>query len=470
MTGAPKFPSIPSVKLLWRAYLRTGTPQFAQIVMTSLDSMSRGGIYDHVGGGFSRYAVDERWIVPHFEKMAYDNSELLRAYLDGWSAFGTDLYRDVAAGIVSWVREVLAQGPGTRGGDGAAAAFFTSQDADVSFGDDGDYWTWTRAEAQAALDPAEFEVAQSVLDIAEAGEMHHNPAKNVLWYRRLPATDAERETLRAALTGLKAARDARPAPFVDTTAYVNWNAMMAGAFLQAGALLDQPECNALALRVLERIWEETWDEGTGLGHVVARGEPRGLLDDNAQSAAAFLDAYEATGDERWLERATRVADYCRREHWDDDAGGYWDVARNRGGPAYLAHRAKPVQDSPTPSPNGVMALVQARLWAVSDDPERRRVLDRQLAAFAGAGPELGLYGATLLRALDWALHPVTRIEISGPLGPGPACDMHLLALRTYRPRRIVIRRSAERTAATVCVGTTCSLPVATAAELRALLA
>jgi len=145
------------------------------------------------------------------------------------------------------------------------------------------------------------------------------------------------------------------------------------------------------------------------------------------------------------------------------------LARDRAGAAYLATPAKPIQDAPTPSANGVAALVLARAAAITDDPEWRRLLDRQLATFAGAAAQLSLYGATLLRAVDWALNPVTRIEVAGPRGEGPACAMHLLALQTYRPRKVVIRKTAERPAATVCVGTTCSLPVAIAAELRTLL-
>ena len=245
--------------------------------------------------------------------------------------------------------------------------------------------------------------------------------------------------------------------------------MMAGAFLHAGAVLDRRECNTLALAVLERIWNEAWREQSGMAHVLGRDEPRGMLDDNVQSAAAFLDAYEATGDARWLDRSARVMAWCAAAHRDDAAGGYFDLSRDRAGAAYLGTRAKPVQDAPTPSPNGVAALVLARLWALTDKKEWRDQLDRQLAAFAGAAGDLALHGATLLRAVDWAVHPVTRIEVQGPTGPGPACDMHLEALRTYRPRKVVVRRVAERPAATVCVGTTCSLPVAERDALAKLL-
>ncbi len=211
--------------------------------------------------------------------------------------------------------------------------------------------------------------------------MHHNPNKNVLWWKQDPASDDEWPVLRTAIKKLKAARDLRTAPFVDRTAYVNWNAMMAGAFLQAGAVLDRPECNELALKVLERIWNEAWDAEHGMSHVLGRPEPHGMLDDNVQAAAAFLDAYESTGKTQWQQRAIEVMGYCLKTHIDE-AGGYFDIATTTGA-AYLATRAKPVQDAPTPSPNGVAALVLARLWAMTSHPEWRNQLDRQLAR-AGA--------------------------------------------------------------------------------------
>src|SRR6266536_4417043 len=461
---APKFPHPAAITLLIARWHDTREPWMREIVEKTLTGMAKGGIRDHVGGGFHRYAVDERWIVPHFEKMAYDNAELLKAYLSAYQALGTPLFREVATGIVDWVLEVLS--------DSERGEFSTSQDADVAAGDDGDYWTWTLEEAKAELNAREGAVVSRVFDIGDVGEMHHNPKKNVLWWKQAPAGDDEWPILKAALRTLKAARDRRTAPFVDRPPYVSWNAMMAAAFLQAGAALDRPECNTLALKVLERLWTEAWVAGSGMCHVLGRHEPRGMLDDNVQAAAAFLAAYEATGAAAWLERAVQVMEYCASAH-GDAAGGYFDVTRERGGGggvAYLGTRAKPIQDAPTPSPNGVAALVLARLWALTGEAEWRSRLDRQLGAFAGGAGDLSLYGATLLRAVDWAVHPVTRIEVAGPAGQGPACAMHLLALQTYLPRKVVIRRLAEAPAATVCVGTVCSLPVVSPERLADLLA
>jgi hypothetical protein len=456
---APKFPHPGACEFLLARWYDTKLDWQRDIVDKTLTGMARGGVRDHLGGGFHRYSVDERWIVPHFEKMSYDNSELLRAYCAAFAAFGTPLYGAVARGIVDWVLAVLA--------DRDAGAFYTSQDADVGTGDDGDYWTWTLDEARAALAESEFEVARAVFDIEDRGEMHHNPAKNVLWLKRDP-TAGERDLLATAVRKLKAVRDRRPAPVVDRAAYVSWNAMMAGAFLQAGAALDRPECNELALKVLARMWETAWRVGSGMSHRLDGTGPRGFLDDNVQAATAFLDAFEATGEPAWLERATAVTRHCLAAHWDD-AGGFFDLARDAAGPAYLGTRAKPAQDAPTPSANGVAALTLARLWAHTNAAEWRERLDATLRAFAGGAAELSLYGATLFRAMDWASHPVTRIEVAGPRGDGPACAMHLLALQAYRPRKVVVRTLASEPAATVCVGTTCSLPAAGADAFTSLL-
>jgi uncharacterized protein YyaL (SSP411 family) len=458
---APKFPHPAACELLLARWFDERADWMREVVEKTLTGMARGGMHDQLGGGFHRYSVDERWIVPHFEKMSYDNSELLHAYLDAYAAFGTPLFKRVAGGIVDWVVEVLA--------DTAHGAFFTSQDADVGPGDDGDYWTWTPAELKAALPDEAFQVASRVFEVETQGEMHHNPEKNVLWWHEDPAP-AELPILENAVRKLKAARDGRRAPYVDVAAYVNWNAMMASAFLHAGAVLDRPECNTLALKVLGRIWE-SWDESRGMAHVIGRAEPHGFLDDNVHAAAAFLDAYQATGDAAWLARAVTLTRYCLRAHWDDVAGGFFDTARGGAAAieAYLATPAKPVQDAPTPSGNGMAALVLARLWALTDDAEWRRLLDRQLATFVGAAGLLSLHGATLVRAVDWAVNPITRIEVAGPPGPGPACAMHLLALQVYRPRKVVVRKEAAEPAAVVCTGNTCSLPVTTPDALGAML-
>jgi uncharacterized protein YyaL (SSP411 family) len=244
--------------------------------------------------------------------------------------------------------------------------------------------------------------------------------------------------------------------------------MLAGAFLQAGAVLDRPQCNVFALAVLEHMWKDGWQDGAGLSRVIGRATPNGMLEDQVQAAAAFLDAYEATGNRMWLDRAMVVMEHVERAH-GDPAGGYWDISV-ADGTGYLAVRGKPAQDAPSPSGNGVAALVLARLAALTDEAKWGQRRDLQIRTFAGVASSLGLHGATILRAIDWALHPVTRIEVTGPSGAGETCAMHLLGLQTYRPRRIVVRAGGDAPRATVCVGTTCSLPVESRAALSDLLA
>ena len=172
---APKFPHPAALDLLIDWYARTGEEQVGTVVTTTLEKMARGGVYDQLAGGFHRYSVDERWCVPHFEKMAYDNSELLKNYVHGYQATGNPFFAAVARDIMRWMDEWLS--------DRERGGFYASQDADIDLDDDGDHFTWTRDEARAVLDDDEFEVACLHYDIGEVGEMHHNHAKNVLWVR-----------------------------------------------------------------------------------------------------------------------------------------------------------------------------------------------------------------------------------------------------------------------------------------------
>ncbi|OYV77195.1 MAG: thioredoxin domain-containing protein, partial [Acidithiobacillus ferrivorans] len=222
--------------------------------------MAEGGMHDQIGGGFHRYSVDERWIVPHFEKMSYDNAELLKAYLHAYAALGTPLFRETAEGIVAWSLEVLA--------DRERGGFAASQDADVGLDDDGDYFTWTPDEAHAVLADEEWEAARRRWDIYPEGEMNHNPEKHVLWVARGVAAIAGElkveelqvaRLLESAKAKLKSTRDRRPAPGVDRAVYVSWNAMLAEAFLEAGAVLGRPDCAEFAMRTLERLWREAAD-------------------------------------------------------------------------------------------------------------------------------------------------------------------------------------------------------------------
>src|SRR5580704_4015715 len=223
----PKFPHSGAIDLLLDSASRVSTGAGAEsaktAAMVTLQKMSKGGIYDHLAGGFHRYSVDDRWVVPHFEKMAYDNSELLKNYVHAFQTFVDPECARVAREMIQWMDEWLS--------DRERGGFYASQDADFSLDDDGDYFTWTRDEAAAVLTPEELAIAGAYYDIGEIGDMHHNPAKNVLHVRTTIQSvarsnqidlDAAKERLAMAKAKLYAARLRRPTPFVDKTVYVAW--------------------------------------------------------------------------------------------------------------------------------------------------------------------------------------------------------------------------------------------------------
>jgi len=436
----PKFPHPAAVLFLIRRWQDTGEPRWREIAERTLEGMARGGIHDHLGGGFHRYSVDERWVVPHFEKMSYDNSELLRAYLEGAAAFGAVEFAEVARGIVEWIRDTLAE---------PAGGFGASQDADVGLDDDGNYFTWTREEAEAALPPEEFELAAAFYDIGTAGEMHHDPGRNVLFTprplnvvaRQLGIAETEARTcLASARARLRTARDARPAPTVDRSRYAAWNAMLSSALFRAGAVLDDPWAGEAALRTLARLRAEA-PAPDRIPH--APGGDADLLEDQVQVAAAAIDALEHTGETTWLDWAVQIMERVWADFADPEAGGLFDVARGRGGEGLLPLRVKPVEDAPTPSPNGVGALVLARLHAHTTEPKWAERRDAVLRAFAGAAPKLGLHAATWLRAADWALSPVSHLVVVGAPGDAGADQMFHEARRAALPRAVLRRLLPE---------------------------
>jgi uncharacterized protein YyaL (SSP411 family) len=468
----PKFPHPAAVDFLLARWWDTGQASHREMVEKTLTGMALGGVYDQLGGGFHRYSVDERWIVPHFEKMAYDNAELLKVYLHAYAALGDPLYRATAEGIVAWGLEVL--GDRQRGGFGA------SQDADVGLDDDGDYFTWTEAEARVVLTEEEWAAARRRWDIYPEGEMHHDPRRNVLWVARgeaaialeLQAAESRvAELLESARAKLRRARDARPAPSVDRAPYAGWNAMLAEAFLEAAAVLSRPECATFALRTLERLWAEGLDQAGMMRHRVdAPGGPL-LLDDQAQAASAAIGAYEHTGDPAWLDRARTLADRILAHFADADAGGFFD-AQSEPVADLLGARAKPVQDSPTPAANAVTALVLLRLAAITEESRYTHAAERTVRAFAGSLREFGLFGATGFRALDLLINGVCRIVVADAT---TSRQLSALALRTYRPRRVLTHAAASPVpglnppVALVCVGTACASPARDPEALRATL-
>ncbi len=422
--GAPKFPHSSAVDLLLDWYARNHEERVATVITTTLTKMAQGGVYDQLAGGFHRYSVDDRWIVPHFEKMSYDNSELLKNYVHAYQVFGYEFYANVARDIIRWMDEWLS--------DRERGGFYGSQDADISLDDDGDYFTWTVAEARAALTDEEFQAASLHYDIAEVGEMHHNPEKNVLWVRMPPeeiASQMGREVtevqglLASAKKKMYAARLKRPTPFVDKTIYVNWNAMSISAYLQASQVLGLDEARKFALRSLDRILAEAWDEKSGLAHVVAYAEHRsgqrvvrGLLDDYASTAIACLDAYEVTGDLSYFSFAKKIADAMIERFGDATSGGFFDTEpslEQKLQLSALSARRKPFQDAPTPAGNPMAAIALLRLYSYTNDAKYHAKAEDTLEVFGAVAEQFGIYAGTYGLAATWMSLPHTQVVVIG---------------------------------------------------------
>jgi len=499
--SAPKFPHPAALDLLMDWYARTREERVATVVTTTLTKMARGGVYDQLAGGFHRYSVDEHWTVPHFEKMSYDNSELLKNYVHGYQVFGFEFYAHVARDIIRWMDEWLSDRD--RGG------FYASQDADINLDDDGDYFTWTCDEAKVVLSEQEFEAAALHYDIEVMGEMHHNPAKNVLWVRALPEEVASRmgvdvakalDLLAAAKTKLYAARLKRPTPFVDKTVYANWNAMCVSGYLQAAQVLGLDDARKFALRSLDRILSEAWDKDRGMRHVIAYADRhaekrfiRGMLDDYAFTAQACLDAYEVTGAMSYFKFAQAIADAMIARFADEASGGFFDTEASLEEKLQLgalSTRRKPFQDSPTPAGNPSAAIALLRLHAYTNDAKYRETAQRTLEVFAGAAEQFGIYAGTYGIAATWLSRPHTQVVVVGE--DESAAALLRAAIAPFAVNKSVVHLTdseavaqnlppvlaetvpnlpmlGQKSVAIVCTDFACQPPVSTPEELASLL-
>jgi uncharacterized protein YyaL (SSP411 family) len=409
--------------------------------------MARGGVYDQLAGGFHRYSVDERWVVPHFEKMLYDNTELLRNYVHGFQSFVRADFLETAREIVAWLDSTMS--------DRERGGFYASQDADINLDDDGDYFTWTLDEARAVLDAEELAFASSYWDIGELGEMHHNPAKNVLHVKQTleemagPGGDVEalrvlRDRARAKLL---AARSQRPTPFIDRTLYTGWNAMGVSAYLDAARVLRIDAAREFALLTLNRLLDEAWDGTENLYHVIAYSDGAvpaekiaGTLDDYAFTIHACMDAWFATGNMNFYRVAVKLADAMIARFYDEAGGAFYDAAAPAPGAAVLgalAARRKPLQDSPTPAGNPAAASALLRLETLSGRQQYRDIAEDTLANFAGIVEHFGLYVGSYGLALERLLLDPVQVVIVG-LGP-EAFRLEATAIARFGVNKTVMR-------------------------------
>jgi uncharacterized protein len=490
---APKFPHASAIDLLLERYQQSKEKQLLAIVEATLEKMARGGVYDQLAGGFHRYSVDERWLVPHFEKMSYDNSELLRNYLHAWQVTQNPLLRETAESIIGWVNATLS--------DQENGGFYASQDADYSLDDDGDYFTWTLDEVRAVLTPEESRVIELYYDVEPHGEMHHNPAKNVLWIARgfseigrILERDPDNIVMikRQAEKKMMEARLKRPTPFVDETMYLAWNAMFVSSYLEADRILTDSldlGCKHFALKTLDRMLKEAWSDSRGFAHRIGPPALEGSLDDQVFSVLALLDAYEGTLEPRYFAVAQKTLDLAISRYGDARNGGFFDRPCDAAPIGGLEVHRKPFQDSPTPGANSVAAIALIRMHAFTGDERYRDFAQKTLEAFAGVAPQYGLFAATYgLAATLFARHPI-QVLIPGNSDDPVAQALEAAAHRVYRFGKSVLRVTpaaplavlagalkqtlphlpADKPLAIVCSGQTCLPPTSDPAQLATFL-
>ncbi|MDQ0396059.1 thioredoxin domain-containing protein [Labrys monachus] len=466
-TGAPKFPNASYLELLWR-----GGPgsEARRLMLLTLERICQGGIRDHVGGGFARYSVDERWLVPHFEKMLYDNAQLLELLALAWAETGRDLFRQAAGELVEWLRREMMAGDGR--------AFAASLDAD-SEGHEGRFYVWRPEQVTDALSPEDAAFALAAYDITPSGNWEGSAIPNRLDRPDLtPAEVARWHRLRPILL---AERSRRVPPGRDDKVLADWNGLMIAALARASVVFAEPAWLQLG-RDAFRFVAESMAHGDSLGHSWRDGRllVPGLATDLAAMIRAALALAEAGAEGDFIMRALGWADAVERDYRDSEGGGYFLTASDAAG---LIVRPRSTLDDAVPNANGMMADDLVRLAALTGD---ERWLTRADEVLAGLSPSIAanIFGhCSLLNALDLRLGGLEVIVV----GEGPGADALLAKARAQPfPVRIILRirtiadlpsshpvRAAPATpgaAAFVCTNGRCSLPAGNAADLAATLA
>ena len=377
-----KFPTVPPLNVLLRQTARTKDESHQQRVLLQLRRMAAGGIYDHLGGGFHRYSVDGQWLVPHFEKMLYDNAQLVRIYVDAWRLTKEHRFREVAEETLDYVRRELTHPDG---------AFFAAQDADCD-GHDGTYFVWQPREIAAVLGTELAEEFCRYYGVTESGNFEGKNVLNHLNGLRLPLEEQEEveSRLRPARIKLLAAREHRTKPQRDDNVLTSWNAMMASAYLDAFQAFGTPAYLALAERALTFLVDYAVVNGRVHRTVAAgRGRLNGYLDDATYLGMALLDAFEATSHRWYLEQAREITDGLLANFWDGNGGGCFFTSHDHEA---LLHRMKSGTDSAIPSGNAIAAMLLFRLFSFTGVQSYYEKGEGLLRLFKG-GMEQNAYGS-----------------------------------------------------------------------------
>ncbi|GLK83501.1 thioredoxin domain-containing protein [Ancylobacter defluvii] len=474
LKGAPKFPNTPFLELLWRAYERTGRERFRNEALHALDAMSEGGIYDHIGGGYSRYSVDDHWLVPHFEKMLYDNAQLLDLLSLAFVETHEPLFRARAEETVAWLqREMLVEG------DGNTAAFAASLDAD-SEGHEGRYYVWTLKQLLDALGAQDAEFFARHYDIAPFGNWEGVSIPNRL--KEVERSGADDIRLAMLRDKLLAVRSKRVPPGRDDKVLADWNGLMIAALARAAGRLDRPEWLELARGAFDFIVAHM-TRGERLGHSYRQGKlvVPGLSSDYAAMAGAALALHEATGEPTYLDRAIGWMRSLDAHHAGPDGGYYLTAADAEG----LILRPDATMDDAVTNPNAVAARALAHLASLTGDEGWRARLDRLFdGLLPRAAPQLYSH-AGLLNALDTRLRSPELVVVG--TADDPATEALWSAAQKLPLIDAVLQRvdaatglpadhpaaikavSVSQPSAFLCANGTCSLPVTDANQLATLL-
>ena len=432
---APKFPPAMTLEFLLRVYAQRGEPMSLHMAEHTLTKMAYGGLYDQLGGGFARYSTDERWLVPHFEKMLYDNALLARVYLHAWQVTGKPLYRRVVEETLDFVQREMRHADG---------GFYSSYDAD-SEGEEGKFYVWTAAEIRAALGD-EAERFMAVYGVTEAGNWEGH---NILHVAEDLSGGGHLTGLEGARRTLFAIRARRVPPGLDDKVLTAWNGLMLAAFAEAGRALDRPDYTAAAVANAEFLRGTMRGDDGRLRRSwqAAAGEARynAYLEDYAFLADGLLALYETTFDPRWFTWARELADKMLA-HFSDPAGGFFDTSDDHEA---LLHRPKDVQDNATPSGNGMAAHILLRLGLFTGEGRYWDTAERMVAGLYEPMARYPGAFAHWLGAAAFILSAPLEVAIVGDPAAADARALLNVVQRAYRPNVIVAAGEGESAAEVV---------------------
>ena len=460
--NAPKFPQTGTLELLWRAWKRTRQAPYREAVMKALDAMCQGGIYDHLGGGFARYSTDARWLVPHFEKMLYDNAELVDLLTLVWQETKNPLYRQRVNETLAWVeREMRTE----RGG------FASSLDADSEH-EEGKFYVWSEAEIDAVL-RERAGLFKRHYDVSPEGNWEGKTILNRSSMPELGDDETERQ-LAACRAALFEARAPRVRPGWDDKVLADWNGLMIAAIANAGLVFERPDWLKLARGAFDFVCEQFTGADGRLFHSwrAERARHPATVDDYANLCRAALSLYEATGQDKFLTQARNWETILDRHYWDEAAGGYFFAANDTHG---LIARSKTAADSAVPAGNGTMVGVLMRLAVLTSNEGYRRRAEAIIETFSGEIARNFFPLATLLNNAEFLGKPL-QVVVVGTNGDSAFDALVRAVYEVSLPNRIVLTLAPEisppadnptfgkglvegKPAAYVCEGPVCSLPV-----------